>query len=144
MNVLHRRSDRIDMLKKVSLFSNLSKKDLTEVAKRADEVHVPKGTVLAEQGEQGSQGFIIVRGTVSVRRNNRKISTHGEGEVLGEMSLLDGKPRSASLRVESDAVLLVIHRRDFQYLVDHLPGLDRKILVSLSARLRSMDKALDH
>jgi CRP/FNR family transcriptional regulator/CRP/FNR family cyclic AMP-dependent transcriptional regulator len=59
------------------------------------------------------------------------------------MSLLDGKPRSASLRTEANTVLLVIHRRDFQYLVDTLPGLDRKLLVSMSERLRAMDRALD-
>ena len=79
-----------------------------------------------------------------VRRNGRKVATLGPGNVVGEMSLLDGKPRSASLRVEEDAVLLVISRPDFHYLIDHLPGLDRKLLVSLSERLRSMDKALDH
>ena len=144
MAVLRRRSDRIDLLKQIPLFSSLSQKDLNEVAKRADEVPVAKGTVIAEQGERGSQCFIIIKGSVSVRRNNRKISLHEAGEVLGEMSLLDGKPRSASLRVESDGALFVIHRRDFQYLVDHLPGLDRKLLVSLSTRLRAMDKALDH
>ena len=144
MTVLRRRSDKIAMLKQVPLFASLSQKDLNEVAKRADEVAVAKGTVIAEQGERGTQCFVILRGTVAVRRNNRRISSHDEGEVLGEMSLLDGKPRSASLRVESDANLLVIHRRDFQYLVDHLPGLDRKLLISLSGRLREMDKALDH
>ncbi|MDH5371600.1 MAG: cyclic nucleotide-binding domain-containing protein [Acidimicrobiia bacterium] len=144
MTVLHRRSDRIDTLRQIPLFSALSQKDLNEVAKRADEVAVLKGTVIAEQGERGSQCFVIVRGAVSVRRNNRKISVYGQGEVLGEMSLLDGKPRTASLRVEEDAVLLVINRRDFHYLIDHLPGLDRKLLASLSERLRSMDKGLDH
>ena len=144
MTVLRRRSDRIDMLKRIPLFSALSQKDLNEVARRADEVAVAKGSVIGEQGERGSQCFIILQGSVAVRRNNRRISLHGRGEVLGEMSLLDGKPRSASLRVEEDAVLLVITRRDFRYLTDHLPGLDRKLLVSLSERLRSMDKALDH
>lgn len=144
MTVLRRRSDRIDTLKQIPLFSALSQKDLNEVAKRADEVAVSKGTVIAEQGERGSQCFVIVRGAVSVRRNNRKISLYGQGEVLGEMSLLDGKPRTASLRVEEDAVLLVISRQDFHYLIDHLPGFDRKLLASLSERLRSMDKGLDH
>jgi CRP-like cAMP-binding protein len=144
MTILRRRSDKVDMLKQIPLFASLSQKDLMEVAKRADEVEVAKGTVIADQGERGNQCFVILRGTVAVRRNNRRISLHDEGEVLGEMSLIDGKPRSASLRVESDANLLVIHRHDFRYLIDNLPGFDRKLLISLSARLREMDKALDH
>ena len=127
MTILRRRSDKVDMLKQIPLFASLSQKDLMEVARRADGVEVAKGTVV-----------------VAVRRNNRRISLHDEGEVLGEMSLIDGKPRSASLRVESDANLLVIHRHDFRYLIDNLPGFDRKLLISLSARLREMDKALDH
>ncbi len=143
MVVLKRRSDRIDALRSIPLFSHLSKKDLNELAKRADEVAVEQGTVLAREGEKGSQCFVILRGRVGVSRNGRRIMSGRWGAVIGEMALLDGMPRSATLTAEEDSVLLVIHRRDFQYLVDNLPGFSRKLLMNLSGHLRRMDKALD-
>jgi CRP/FNR family transcriptional regulator len=143
MVILKRRSDRIDALRVIPLFSHLSKKDLNELAKRADEVAVEQGTVLAEEGARGSQCFVILRGKVGVSRNGRPITSGRWGAVIGEMALLDGMPRSATLVAEEDSVLLVIHRRDFQYLVDNLPGFSRKLLMNLSGHLRRMDKALD-
>ena len=111
MTILRRRSDKVDMLKQIPLFASLSQKHLIEVAKRADEVEVAKGTVIADQGERGNQCFVI---------------------FLGK-AFLDHPYRNACH-----------HRHDFRYLVDNLPGFDRKLLISLSARLREMDKALDH
>lgn len=107
------------------------------------DISSPKGTVIAAEGERGDQCFVIVRGKVAVSRNNRKITSGRWGAVIGEMSLLDGRPRSATLVAEEDSVLLVIHRGDFQYLVDNLPGFVRKLLMNLSGHLRRMDKALD-
>jgi len=143
MAMLKRRSDRIDALRAIPLFSTLSKKDLNEVAKRADEVAVATGTVLAKEGERGNQCFVILRGKVGVSRSGRRITSGRWGAVFGEMSLLDGMSRSATLVAEEDTTLLVIHRRDFQYLVDNLPGFSRKLLMNLSGHLRRMDKALD-
>ena len=143
MVILKRRSDRIDALRVIPMFSHLSNKDLNEVAKRADEVSVEQGTVLAREGERGSECFVILRGKVGVSRNGRRITSGRWGAVIGEMALLDGMPRSATLVAEEDSVLLVIHRRDFQYLVDNLPGFSRKLLMNLSGHLRRMDRALD-
>ncbi len=93
MAVLKRRSDRIDLLRAIPIFSTFSKKDLNEVAKRADEVAVAQGTVIAKEGERGNQCFVIVKGKVAVKRNDRKITSGRWGAVIGEMSLLDGMPR---------------------------------------------------
>lgn len=143
MVVLKRRADKIEALRVIPMFSHLSKKDLNELAKRADEVAVAKGSVLAKEAERGRECFVILSGRVGVSRKGRRITSGRWGAVIGEMSLLDGMPRSATLVAEEDSVLLVIHRRDFQYLVDNLPGFSRKLLVNLSAHLRRMDKALD-
>jgi CRP-like cAMP-binding protein len=78
--LLTRRPDKIDALKRIPLFSGLSKKDLNEIAKHVDEVTVPKGTEVAKQGERGDQCFVVVQGSVAVRRNNRKITTGNPGE----------------------------------------------------------------
>ncbi len=142
MPVLRRRSDKVDVLKHVPLFKGLSKKDLDAVARRADEVAVTEGTVLAEQGTMGNEFYLILQGSAAVRRNRRRIATLGQGDFLGEMSLLDGRARSATVVALEDSVLLVMHRRDFSALLDEVPRMARKMLVGMSERLREADKKL--
>lgn len=142
MAILKRRSDKVDLLKTVPLFSSLSKRELDELAKRTDEVTVRAGTDLARQGAPGNQLFIVLRGTVAVRRNKRRVATLGQGEFVGEMSLLDGGPRSATLHTTEDTSLLVMSRRDFAQALDLMPSVARKLLSGLSGRLREADRRL--
>lgn len=142
MAILKRRSDKVDMLKTVHLFSSLSKRELDELAKRADEVTVAAGTDLAHQGAPGAELFIVLRGSIAVRRNNRRVATLGKGEFVGEMSLLDGGPRSATLHTTDETTLLVMTRQDFSRVIDLMPAVTRKILSGLSQRLREADRKL--
>jgi CRP-like cAMP-binding protein len=142
MALLRRQSDKIAALRQVPLFSNLTKKQLIEVARHTDEVAVAAGTDIATQGELGNEMFVIVAGSVTVRQNGRKITSRGKGDFIGEMSLLDGQPRSATVTTDVDSVLLVVSRRDFSQLLDDVPGLARRILTGLSRRLRETDSKL--
>lgn len=142
MAILKRRSDKVDLLKTVHLFSSLSRRELDEVAKRTDEVIVPAGTDLARQGAPGNQLFIVLQGAVAVRRNNRRVATLGRGEFVGEMSLLDGGPRSATLHTTDETTLLVMSRQDFSKALELMPSMGRKILAGLSQRLREADRRL--
>jgi len=139
---LRRQSDKIELLRGVPLFANLSSKHLNEVARHTDVATRPAGSVIARQGDLGSEMFIIVEGQVVITRDGRKLTTRGKGEFIGEMALLDGQPRSATVTTIEDCVLLVTHRRDFSQLLDDVPGLARKILQGLSQRLREMDARL--
>ncbi len=142
MAMLKRRSEKVDLLRTVDLFSTLSKRELDELAKRTDEVTVPAGTDLAHQGASGTQLFIVLTGSVAVRRSNRRVATLGKGEFVGEMSLLDGGPRSASLHTAEETTLLVINRRQFMEVLELMPLVARKVLAGMSSRLREADRKL--
>ena len=140
--LLRRRSEKVDVLKKVPLLSGFSQRDLDLIARVADEVKVDAGTVLTRQGGLGLEFLLIVDGGARVERNGTVIARLGPGEFFGEMSLIDGKPRSASVIAESPSVLLVVEARSFRKLLDAVPGLQRKVLITLCGRLRAADAGL--
>jgi CRP-like cAMP-binding protein len=140
--LLRRRSDKVELLKKIPLFQDLSKRHLDFVAKHADEVNSEPGEVLARQGENGREFVLIVDGSARVEQNGKIISHLGAGDFFGEMSLLDGNTRSATVVTETPSVLLVVHSQSFSSLLDEVPGLSRKLLITLSKRLRAREESL--
>jgi len=140
----YRRSDKVDLLRKIPLFGRLSQRQLNAVAKHIDEVQLRKGAVLAKQGAQGMEAIIIVDGRARVETDGTMLAELGAGDVVGEMSVIDGKPRSATVIAETPVNLLVLHRRDFVSLLETVPGLQRKLLVTLCERVRQADQALTH
>ena len=136
------RSSKVEALAEATLFGDLNRRELHRVARFADEVPVCTGQVVAEQDRTGDEFVLIVEGEMEVRRNGRKLATLGPGDSVGEMSLLDGEPRSATVTATGDGETLVIHRTDFTYLLDSVPGLARKLLATLSRRLREADRKL--
>jgi CRP-like cAMP-binding protein len=139
---LSRRPDRIDWLKKVPLFSGLSRRDLDLVARQTDVVKADAGKVLTRQGALGEEFLLIVDGSARVERDGKPIARLETGDFFGEMSLIDGNPRSASVIAESPITLLVVDGRSFRCLLDAVPGLRRKISVTLCERLRRADAGL--
>jgi len=133
---------KVEYLKQVPLFASLSSRELGQIIKFADEVDVSAGRVLATQDDPGDEFYVIVRGTATVRRGGRKIAQLGPGDFFGEMALLDGEPRSASVETAEDSVVMVVQRRDFDYCLDELPGLARAMLTTMSKRLRVADHKL--
>jgi CRP/FNR family cyclic AMP-dependent transcriptional regulator len=121
---------------------SLSQRHLDLVARHADEVSLDAGRVLARQGGLGREFLLIVDGSARVERDGRRIAHLGPGDCFGEMSLIDGRPRSATVVAETPMVLLCVHTRSFGYLLDTVPGLRKKILVTLCQRLRAADAAL--
>jgi CRP-like cAMP-binding protein len=139
-----RRSDKISLLRNVPLFGQLSQRQLNAVARHVDEIQLRKGAVLAKQGAQGLEAIIIVGGRAQVVTDGKTIAELTAGDVVGEMSVIDGKPRSATVIAETPMDLLVLHRRDFVFLLETVPGLQRKLLVTLCQRVREADQALTH
>jgi CRP/FNR family cyclic AMP-dependent transcriptional regulator len=140
--LLKRHSDKVDALKKVPLFSELNRRHLDHIAREADEVREKDGAVLTRQGGLGREFLLILEGGARVERDGTVIARLGPGDVFGEMSLIDGMPRSASVIAEGQTVLLVIEARCFRRLLDTVPGLQRKLLITLSSRLRAADARL--
>lgn len=134
-----RRDEALRHLENVPLFSALSKKDLQQVAKLSTELAVKAGTELVDQGRAGTEFFLIMSGTATVKRNGRKIATLGPGQFFGELALLDRGPRSASVVAEGDMDVLVVSAREFGGMLDEVPGVATKLLAGLAARLREAD-----
>ena len=141
--LLHRSSRKTDLLKKVPLFNNLSQRHLKEIAKHADQVQVEKSRVLVQQGEKGWEFIFIVEGNARVKKNGKFVRQLSGGDFLGEISLIDGEPRTSTVMAETDMILLIVHKSSFDHLLDTIPGLQRKILVSLCQYLRRAEKAMN-
>ncbi|MGI8925514.1 MAG: cyclic nucleotide-binding domain-containing protein [Tepidiformaceae bacterium] len=133
---LKRREEQAGVLAKVPLFSGLSKKQLVAVARTTDQVSAQAGAVLCRQGHLGREFVLIVEGEARVERDGKKIGLMGAGEFFGEMSLLDGKPRTATVVTETPCEVLVVDGRAFTPLLETVPALQRQILVNLCTRLR--------
>jgi len=138
-----RQDDKIDRLEEVALFQECSRRQLRHVAKIAETFDAPAGMVLARVGEPGNQFFLIVEGQARVEVSPQKQRQLLPGDYFGEMSLLDGEPRSASVVAETPLRLLVISRKNFSTLLSEVPGLIQNLLVTLSKRVRQAESALD-
>jgi len=141
--LLRRSLQKIDLLKKVPLFSNLSQRHLKEISKHADQVQVDTGKVLAQQGKPGWEFIFIVDGKARVEKGGKIIRQLAGGDFFGEVALIDGKPRTASVTAETDMTVLIVHKTSFDHLLDTIPGLQKKILISLCQYLRRAEKAMN-
>jgi CRP-like cAMP-binding protein len=131
--------DRIERLEEVSLLAGCSRRQLRAIARISDVLEVPAATMLARRGDPGEEFFLILDGTARVEVSPRKRGKLGPGDYFGEMSLLDGGPRSASVIADTPLRLLVIKRRDFSTLLRAAPDLTESLLATLSRRLRQAE-----
>ena len=141
------------------MFSGLTKRQLAAVAKLVDHVSFEPGGVLVKEMEVGQRLIVIRTGTAEVRRRGvvarsgaekgveqgaiRRLATVGPGDVVGELSMIDGKPTSASVVADTPLEALVIYRTRFTKLLASTPELYQRLLVGLAARLRSIDQRSD-
>ncbi len=137
-----RKDAKLALLKGVPLFDGLSNKELVGVARATEEIEYQEGELLARQDTPGNEAFVVVSGSVTVRRNGRKVATLGPGDVAGEMALLDGETRSADLVAAEDSRVLSISRRQFHGLWENNAKLSAKLLRTLAQRLREADRRL--
>mgnify|MGYP001397198436 CR=1 FL=1 len=130
----------LEHLRNVTLFQGCSNKDLEKIAKASDEITMPAGSLIVDQGQTGREAFIVLEGTVTVKRNGKKINSVGPGTVVGELSLLDHGPRTATVICDTDCVLLLLDQRHFMGVLDDVPALSHKLLATLAGRIRELDR----
>jgi len=130
----------LEHLRNVTLFQGCSTKDLEKIAKASDEITMPAGSLIVDQGQTGREAFIVLEGTVTVKRNGKKINSVGPGTVVGELSLLDHGPRTATVICDTDCVLLLLDQRHFMGVLDDVPALAHKLLATLAGRIRELDR----
>jgi CRP-like cAMP-binding protein len=135
-----RQEDRIEHLKGVPLFESCSLRQLRRVARIARVLTVPADTVLTRAGEPGDEFFLILDGAARVDVSAEKHVSLPPGAFFGEMSLLDGGPRSATVVADTPVRLLVISRRHFSVLLKEVPGLTQTLLTTLSRRVRQAEE----
>ena len=99
-----------------------------------------EGTTVVDQGQMGREAFVILSGSVSVRRGGRKITTLSEGDVVGELSLLDHGPRTATAVCEGDCTLFVLDQRHFRKVLEDQPQIMLKLLGTLAGHIRNLDR----
>jgi CRP-like cAMP-binding protein len=135
--------EKMTYLQRVHLFESCSSRQLRAIARIAEVQEVPAGEVLARTGEPGDRFFVVVDGSARVEVSPQNQGRIGPGAFFGEISLLDGEPRSATVIADTAMRLLVIHRRDFVTLLREVPSLTQLMLVTLCQRLRNAEKALN-
>lgn len=129
------RNAKIDLLKRVPLFSACSKAELRELARSADEIDLREGHVLTREGHAGHEFFVLIEGTARVTQKERKLTDLGAGDWLGEIALLTKSTRTATVTTTSPVRVLVITDRAFRHLVKKTPSIAMKVLTSVADRL---------
>jgi CRP/FNR family transcriptional regulator, cyclic AMP receptor protein len=130
-----RKNAKIELIKRVPLFSHCTKKELGLVAQIADEIDLPEGKTLMREGDRGREFFVLVEGSADVRRRNRKVNTLEGGDFFGEIALVSQRPRTATVTTSSPVRALVVTEQSFRSLLDRAPDVQRKVLQALADRV---------
>jgi CRP-like cAMP-binding protein len=129
-----RKDAKIELLRQVPLFSACSKRELSEISTLADELSLPEGTTMVEEGKLGHEFFLLVEGDAEVRRGGRKVKLLGSGSFFGEMALVSSLPRNATVKAATPVRVLVVHESGFRRLLQSSPGIQLKVLQTLADR----------
>lgn len=132
------------LLERVPLFANLSGRHLKKLASLCEVVRYPTNRTVVRQGARGDSFFVIVDGSAAVKKGTRTIGTLGPGDFFGEMALLDGQPRSASVVATAPLVTVRLMRREFSKALDDNPDIARGIMAELAARVRRLEGTPSH
>lgn len=129
-----RKDAKLELLRSVPLFSGCTKRELGEIAMLADEIALPEGTTLIQEGRLGHEFFTLIDGTVEVKANGRKAKQLEGGSFFGEMALLSSRPRNATVKALTPVRVLVIHESGFRRLLHDSPEIQLKVLRTLADR----------
>jgi CRP/FNR family transcriptional regulator, cyclic AMP receptor protein len=129
-----RKDAKLELLRSVPLFAGCSKKELAAIASLADEISLPEGTTLIEEGRLGHEFFALVDGEVSVTIGGRRAKKLEAGSFFGEMALVSSRPRSATVKAVTPVRVLVVHESGFRRLLHDSPAIQLKILQTLADR----------
>jgi CRP/FNR family cyclic AMP-dependent transcriptional regulator len=131
----------VTRLSQVPLFSGCSQRDLQTIARVVKDIDHDEGTVIAREGEPGIGLFVIADGTAEVTIGGAKKASLGPGDFFGEIALLDGGPRTATVTATSDVKLLGLTEWVFRGLMQEHPSIAVKTLQAMAGRLRNATKS---
>jgi CRP-like cAMP-binding protein len=133
---MSRVSDEVEALQQIELFNGLSQGQLTALAATSSPHEFAEGDVVVSEGDDDARVFVILDGSAVVRYGGTEVDQLGPGDYFGEMALLDGEPRSATIIATSSLRALSIARYNFLPLISTSPDIAERLLVEMSRRLR--------
>jgi len=136
---MHRHDVLDEHLSRVPLFVGLAKKQLRLISQLATAVEEPTGTVLIEQGQVGHEFIVVVQGQIEVSQGGRVVGEHGPGSWVGEIALLEQRPRNATVIAKTPVKLEVIKQREFVGLLEEMPDLAQQIRAVAADRLANAE-----
>jgi CRP-like cAMP-binding protein len=133
-----------DVLASVDLFQGLSKRELQRVLASAKELEFDEGAQVVREGDEDGRFYLLLDGTAEITKGRRTLATLGPGDYFGEISLIDGEPRSATIVATAPVRALTLARWNFRPLLDEYPTIARKVLLEMCRRVRELDRSPDH
>ena len=137
------RRELADQLADVTVFSRCTRRERATVARHMETAMLPAGVPLVEEGEEGDAFFLILAGAASVLRGGREVAVVGPGASFGELALLDGGPRSASVVSTEPVTVAVLGVRMFRTILREFPDVTWALLAGLAAELRAARDELE-
>lgn len=131
--------EKLEILKRVPLLAGLGRREIEEVGRLAEEIDVRAGKVLMREGDNGSEFFVLVDGSVGIDRGGERLRTMESGDFFGEIALLAEGPRTATATAASDSKLLVLGHREFHSLMDRFPAIRTCVFEALAKRIRVLE-----
>lgn len=135
MSLRRKPAERVEVLSGVPFFDGFSAEDLHRVVELSDEIELPAGTVVVDQGDPGTQCFVIVEGLASVYVRGEHVASLDAGSMVGEMALVDHRPRTATVVADTDLDLLRFDSTAFAKLLEEMPKASERVMTILRARL---------
>ena len=129
------KDEKFDLIRSVPLFAHCDEHQVEALAQAADLLEVPAGMELVTQGKHTNEFVVIVQGSTEVTRDGEAIDTLGSGDFFGEVALLTGAPRNATVTATAPSTLLVLTDRAFHQVAEQLPAVQASVLKALAERL---------
>jgi CRP-like cAMP-binding protein len=126
----------VSSLSSLLIFADCGDRLLRRLSRLGTEVHAKERQVVAREGRPGREFYVIAAGSAEVHIGERTVTTLARGDFFGEMALVDGKPRSASVIATTPMTLYVFDPREFFTLLSDFPPVSRQILQGLATRIR--------
>jgi CRP-like cAMP-binding protein len=134
----------LELLGRVPLFSGCSQAELRDICRLGSELEVEEGRVLTEEGAPGREFFLVIEGKADCTIGYKPVCAFGPGDYFGELALLDGGPRTATVTAGTPMRVVVLSVREFSGLLRSSKSIAIKMLANVAGRLRSAERAVNH
>jgi CRP-like cAMP-binding protein len=137
------RRELAEVLVGVGIFSKCTRRERQTIARHVQTAELPAGSDMIREGEPGDALFVILEGEASVQHDGQEVTRVGPGSYFGELAILDGAPRSATVVAATDVEVAVLGIRMFRTLLREFPDLAEQLLVGLAGELRAANAAVE-